>query len=149
MTTIDRFIEEFRFLSNFHSATIVIDGKFYPTVEHAYQAFKTLDPGAHETIRNARTPGEAKRLGRCISLRPDWEDVKVGLMRDFVRLKFENPFLRPMLMATGDARLVEGNHWNDTFWGVCRGKGRNMLGQILMEIRSEILAEEAVQTPSE
>lgn len=77
-----------------------------------------------------------------MSLRGDWEQVKVDLMRTFVRKKFENPFLRPMLLTTGDAELVEGNTWNDTFWGVCRGAGHNWLGKILMEVRDEIRLED-------
>lgn len=93
-------------------------------------------------IREAATPGQAKKLGQGVSLRPDWESVKVDLMRTFVRKKFENPFLRPLLLATGDAELVEGNTWNDTFWGVCRGRGQNWLGRILMEVRDEIRKEE-------
>jgi N-glycosidase YbiA len=127
------------FLSNFHPSTIYVNGKSYPTVEHAIQAHKTLDETSHDLIRRAKTPGEAKKLGRAVLLRPDWEEVKVDLMRDFVRKKFENPFLRPLLVATGDAELIEGNTWNDRFWGVCRGSGLNWLGKILMEIRGEIL----------
>jgi hypothetical protein len=127
------------FLSNFHPSTIYVNGKSYPTVEHAIQAHKTLDETSHDLIRRAKTPGEAKKLGRAVILRPDWEEVKVDLMRDFVRKKFENPFLRPLLVATGDAELIEGNTWNDRFWGVCRGSGLNWLGKILMEIRGEIL----------
>jgi len=58
-------------------------------------------------------------------------------MLDLVRKKFENPLLRAMLLATEDAVLVEGNTWNDTFWGVCRGRGENWLGRILMQVREE------------
>lgn len=126
------------FLSNFHPSTIFVDGKSYPTVEHAIQAHKTTDEKTKDLIRRAKTPGEAKKLGRAVQLREDWEQVKVGLMRDFIRKKFENPFLRPLLLDTGDADLVEGNTWNDTFWGVCRGSGLNWLGKILMEVREEL-----------
>ncbi len=149
MTKIDHFRDEFAFLSNFHPSVISIDGKQYATVEHAYAAYKTLDVDAREIIRTASTPGKAKRLGRCVGLRHDWESVKVELMRDLVHRKFQNPFLRPMLMATGDAYLEEGNYWHDTFWGVYKGEGRNMLGQILMEIRGEIAQEEAVKSASD
>jgi ribA/ribD-fused uncharacterized protein len=126
------------FLSNFHPSTIYVEGKSYPTVEHAIQAHKTLDEKSRDLIRRAKTPGEAKKMGRAVLLREDWEQVKVDLMRDFVRKKFENPFLRPHLLATEDAELIEGNTWNDRFWGVCRGSGQNWLGKILMEIREEI-----------
>ena len=125
------------FLSNFHSSTVYIDKKPYPTVEHAYQASKTLDESVRETIRKAKTPGEAKKLGRCVILRPDWDVVKVDLMRDFIRQKFDSPFLRHQLLQTGDADLVYGNTWNDRFWGVCRGSGLNWLGKILTELREE------------
>lgn len=141
-TSIVSFRGEFGFLSNFYEATIYVDGKKYKSVEHAYQAHKTLDPWSRKLIREAVTPGQAKKLGQGVSLRPDWDSVKVDLMRTFVRKKFENPFLRPLLLATGEAKLVESNTWNDTFWGVCRGVGQNWLGKILMEIRDEIRKEE-------
>lgn len=126
------------FLSNFHPSTIIVEGKAYKTVEHAYQAHKTIDEPSRETIRNSKDPATAKKLGRGVQMRSDWDDVKVGLMRDFIRKKFENPFLRPKLMETGDAELVYGNTWNDRFWGVCRGSGLNWLGRILMEVREEL-----------
>ena len=125
------------FLSNFHTSTIYIDGKPYPSVEHAYQASKTLNEDTREVIRNAKSPGEAKKLGKCVQLRPDWDSVKVDLMRQFLRQKFESPFLRHQLLETGDADLVYGNTWNDRFWGVCRGGGTNWLGKLLMELRNE------------
>ena len=59
-------------------------------------------------------------------------------MRDLLRNKFSEPDLAARLLATGSTELIEGNNWNDTFWGVCRGRGRNMLGQLLMEVREEI-----------
>lgn len=133
----------FGFLSNFHPSTIYVDGKSYPTVEHAYQAYKTMDESSREIIRRAKTPGEAKRLGRCVTLRPDWEQVRLPLMREFVRKKFENPFLRPLLKSTGGAILVNVNVWGDTFFGVCRGIGQNWLGKLLMEERERILIDDA------
>ena len=140
---IDSFREEFGFLSNFYESTIYVDGKRYPSVEHAYQAHKTLDEISQKIIREAKTPGLAKKLGSAVQLRPDWESQKIALMRSFIKKKFENPFLRHLLLATGDAELIEGNTWNDVFWGVCRGKGQNWLGQILMETREEIKKEES------
>jgi hypothetical protein len=138
---IDRFINEFAFLSNFHPSTIIVDGRHYATVEHAYQAAKTLDETQREMVRKSKTAAEAKKLGRSVTLREDWDQVKVDLMRKFVKAKFENPLLREMLLATEDAELIEGNHWNDKFWGVCRGQGQNWLGRILQEVRDEIRAE--------
>lgn len=132
-------------LSNFHPATIYIDGKKYASVEHAYQAHKTTNETSHDLIRRAATAAEAKKLGRCVPLRQDWEDVKVPLMRRFLEAKFENPFLRPVLLETGDAELIHDNPWNDRVWGVCRGTGQNLLGKILMEIRAEIRQMEGLE----
>jgi ribA/ribD-fused uncharacterized protein len=134
----------YAFLSNFHPSTIYVDGKSYATVEHAYQAHKAIDESSHELIRKSSTPAEAKKLGRGVGLRPDWETIKLDLMRKLVRKKFENPFLRPQLLATGDKQLVYGNTWNDRFFGVCRGTGDNWLGRILMEVREEARHEDSL-----
>lgn len=83
----------------------------------------------------------AKRQGRQVALREDWEEVKVGLMEEVVRAKFfQNPDLGKRLLATGDTPLVEGNTWGDTCWGVDTrtGQGENHLGLILMKIRGEL-----------
>lgn len=135
---ISNFIGQYHFLSNQYSSTVYLDGKPYPTVEHAYQASKTTSETQRETIRGVKDPSEAKKLGRAVTLRPDWQDVRVLMMRDFVRQKFTSPFLRHMLLETGDVDLVHGNGWNDIFFGVCRGRGENWLGRILMELRNEI-----------
>ena len=140
---IDRFVGEFRFLSNFYLSIIRFDGVSWPSVEHAYQALKSNDPVTQRMIRMARTPGDAKKMGKLVVVRPDWEDVKVDVMRRLVWLKFENPFVRPLLLATEDAELVECNTWGDVFWGTCGGVGQNMLGKILMETREKARAEEA------
>jgi ribA/ribD-fused uncharacterized protein len=140
---IDRFTKEagYDFLSNFYSSTISFEGQLYPSVEHAYQASKSLDVSVRETIRKAKSPADAKKLGQCITVRADWNDVKVDIMRTLIREKFENPFLRPLLLATDDADLILNNKWNDKFWGVCRGEGENWLGKILMEERGRIKEE--------
>lgn len=140
--TIDSFRGIFGFLSNFHEASIWLGGERYPSVEHAYQASKSRDPSAKRLIREAKSPGVAKRLGQALQLPDDWEDQKIEVMRRLVALKFENPLLRAMLLATEDAVIVEGNSWNDTFWGVCKGSGQNWLGRILMETRDDIRKEE-------
>jgi N-glycosidase YbiA len=139
MTAIDRFTGDHDFLSNFHPSPVEVDGILYPTVEHAFQAAKTLTLEEKQAVAAATTPDSAKRKGRKVRLRPDWEQVKVGIMEDLVRLKFTaHPHLRAKPLATGDAELIEGNNWNDRFWGVCRGKGQNQLGLILMGIREEL-----------
>lgn len=141
---IDRFTKEsgYDFLSNFYRSTISFEGKLYPTVEHAYQAAKSLDHDVREFIRLSKTPADAKRLGQGVLVRPDWNEVKVDIMRKLVREKFENPFLRPLLLSTGDAELILNNNWNDKFWGICRGVGENWLGKILCEERERIKNEE-------
>ncbi len=139
MQVIDRFDREQRFLSNFVPAAIVYGRIEYPTVEHAFQAAKTDDRALKLTVAAAPSPGAAKRIGRKVPLRADWEEVKTDIMRTLVRLKFStHQELRERLLETGEAELIEGNTWNDTFWGVCKGKGQNWLGKILMEVREEL-----------
>lgn len=130
---------EYRFLSNFWPAAVVLDSFLYPSVEHAYQAAKTLNPEIRSKIRELPKPGDAKRFAKMLQLRPDWKQVKLSVMEDLVRQKFfMNQFCREKLLETGEAELIEGNTWNDTFWGVCRGKGENHLGKILMKVRAEL-----------
>jgi len=138
---IDKFAGRYRWLSNFWPAEVEYDGVRYPTTEHAFQAAKTENLGQRRHVRKARGPGEAKRLGRQVSLRPGWEAMKDGVMLDINRQKFRDPDLREKLLATGDAQLVEGNHWGDMYWGVVDGRGANRLGKILMQIRDEIRKE--------
>lgn len=135
---IDSFKGENRFLSNFWPAEVQLDGATYPSVEHAYVAAKTLDPKLREVAQSLPTAGDVKRFGKKLKLRADWDDVKLDVMRDLVRQKFQHAELRDKLRATGDQPLVEGNTWGDRFWGVCRGEGENHLGRILMEVRAEM-----------
>lgn len=126
------------FLSNFYPSPIWWEGRKWPTVEHAYQAAKNLDYA--DLILSCKSPGEAKYIGGIVSIRSDWDSVKVDIMRELVQLKFEqNSELLDALIQT-EGKLEEGNTWHDTFWGVCYcdscgGIGENMLGKILMEIR--------------
>lgn len=132
---IDSFKDEYRFLSNFFPAQVTYEGLLYPSTEHAYQAAKTLDLNMREEIRKAPTAGKAKRLGKDVKIRADWLEVRVGIMTDLLKQKFEHPELNEKLQATGNQDLVEGNTWGDVFWGVCKGSGENMLGKLLMQIR--------------
>jgi len=133
------FKDDSGYLSNFYPCSIVLDGIGFPSVEHAFQAAKTRDWNIREKISVLRTPGEAKRFGRVIELRPDWEEAKLEVMESLVRYKFSNDwYLAERLLKTGDAELIEGNWWGDTFWGVCMGKGENNLGKILMKVRGEL-----------
>jgi len=136
---VKEFQGQYRFLSNFWEALVQLDGQVYTSVEHAYQAAKSHDVHYRLSVLCARTAGDAKRLGRKVALRPDWEDVKVDIMLGLLRQKFTEPKLARLLLATGEQELVEGNYWGDTFWGVCQGKGKNQLGKLLMQVRQEIM----------
>lgn len=136
--TIKKFFGEHRFLSNFWDAPVMLDGAVYPTVEHAYQAAKTTDAADRANIASLPKPGQAKRAGRKLTIRSNWDNAKVGIMFDLVRQKFEIPHLEEKLLATGEENIVEGNTWGDTFWGTCNGIGENNLGKILMRIRDDI-----------
>lgn len=137
---ISEFKGEYRFLSNFWPAPITMQGLVYPSVEHAYQAAKTTDPGERISFQRCRAD-EAKRLGRLVSMRCDWDEMKLDVMRRMVRMKFAagSP-LAAKLLATGDQELREGNYWNDTYWGysIQKGVGENWLGRLLMERRDEL-----------
>lgn len=137
---IDRFDgTDYHFLSNFAESEIEYEGIKYPTVEHAFQAAKTLSKDKREMIAKLPTPGEAKRAGRRVTLRDDWENIKIPVMEACLRLKFANPGLMGKLVLTSPHELVEGNTWGDKFWGVCEGEGENNLGKLLMKIREEQL----------
>ena len=136
---------EYGFLSNFYAAAVEMDGADYPTIEHAFQAAKTHDFAKRRTVRNADTPSAAKRLGRRLKRRADWFDVSLEIMETLVRQKFTRyPDLRAQLLATGDAELIEGNNWNDRFYGAVYETstgawvGENHLGRILMRVRDEL-----------
>lgn len=132
---IDSFSGSYRFLSNFYPCPIVYENDLYPSLEHAFQAAKTTDSKEREWVRSARQPGEAKRRGRKVTKRSEWDDIRVNVMRELLLQKFNNPELRQRLLNTGEAQLIEGNNWGDVFWGVCRGRGENWLGKLLMEVR--------------
>lgn len=138
---IDSFTGEYHFLSNFYPApfkTSLFPEWTCPTVEHAYQAAKATDKNSQIYILGSPTPGTAKRRGRLVSIREDWDVVKATIMCQLVNEKFhQHPDLRQALLDTGDAELIEGNTWGDTYWGVCRGVGQNVLGHLLMQVRSQ------------
>jgi N-glycosidase YbiA len=136
---IEKFQGKHRFLSNFWPSRVDMGIITYPTVEHAYQAAKTLDYNHRKRIALLDTPGQAKREGKLVVVRADWDEVKIMAMTFLVTQKFRIPELRKMLVDTGDEYIQEGNTWGDVFWGVCRGKGHNHLGHIIMDIRSKII----------
>lgn len=134
---IESFTGKYAFLSNFYRCMVEYDGKIYPSVEHAYQAAKTLDEDERNNIWNCVTAGQAKREGRKVTLRKDWGAIQLDIMYDLLRKKFKDPYLRTRLIDTGVHELVEGNYWGDQFWGIYDGKGLNWLGKLLMKVREE------------
>ena len=142
---INSFEGKYEFLSNFYEHSLKFDGNIYPTAEHAFQAMKAVNEYDRQLIANAETPGKAKRLGRKIQLRADWEQNKYYYMQDIIRTKFADPEMQQLLLSTGSAELVEGNYWHDNTWGNCTCdrcksiEGKNYLGKILMEVRQDII----------
>ena len=135
---INEFKGKYFFLSNFYTAQVMYEGLLYQNNESAFQSAKVIYIERRKQFCNL-DPSTAKKKGRNVTLRHDWEKIKDQVMEDCVRDKFaRNDDLRQRLLDTGDQELVEGNTWNDTYWGVCRGRGENMLGKILMKIRKEL-----------
>lgn len=136
---IDDFRFANRFLSNFHMHAVEFEGLTYPSTEHAYQAAKSLDPETRLAFSKLETAREAKKMGASlVKVRDDWFKISLGIMEQVIRTKFQDPELKQKLLDTGDQELVEGNTWNDTFWGVCNGKGENHLGKVLMKVRADL-----------
>lgn len=148
----DNVIDAFRgphaSLSNFFPVKIKFEGLEYPSVEHAFQAAKTLDEGARALVAQAPGAGAAKKIGKALGIqRKHWaEVVRFEVMEELLGLKFNkclHPDLVSDLLATGDAVLVEGNHWHDNVWGSCMcdkcgRRGANALGRMLMKLRAEL-----------
>ena len=135
---ITRFKGKYEFLSNMYPEVLYVDGQIYPSAEHAFQAMKCLDKDDRIAMSLRRSSEEAKKAGRLVDLRPDWEEVKVDMMYKVLKAKFEDPELAQKLRDTGDEELIEGNTWKDTFWGVYKDNGQNMLGKLLMKVRKEL-----------
>ena len=148
---INRFIGKYKALSNFEHAMVIYQHMAFPTVEHAYVAAKSRDVKFRGQIAamSSKLVGQAKKWGRTITLRSDWEKVKLGIMEDLLIQKFSpekktlnipNPHYE-VLMSTGDQLLVEGNYWHDNYWGNClcekcmKIEGQNHLGLLLMKVR--------------
>lgn len=133
------FKDDYRFLSNFWPCSVVLEGVNYESVEHAYVAAKTKDLAIRKEIAKLPKPGMAKKFGRTLRLREDWDKIKLGVMKHLLRQKF-GPLreLADKLAATYPRELIETNTWGDTFWGVCKGEGENWLGRLLMLVRSDL-----------
>lgn len=137
---INSFKEENRFLSNFVPVKVEFEGLTFISVEHAYVAAKTVSRSLRIEVKALPTAGKAKRFGKTLPLRSDWEQVRVGIMENLLRQKFNTPEYKEQLLSTGLQELIEGNTWHDNFWGsctcvTCGNKGKNTLGKLLMKIR--------------
>ena len=140
---IDRFYGEWEIFSNFYPVIVTYKDYNFQTVEHAYQAAKSIDPFFLKELSelSADQAGVAKRLGRKTQLRKDWNMVKLSIMRRLLMQKFSYQLFREKLLSTGEATLVEGNYWHDNYWGDCFCKkcqsidGQNRLGKMLMDVR--------------
>ncbi|CAB4194493.1 NADAR [uncultured Caudovirales phage] len=140
MIAITSFSGQYRWLSNFYPCLVLFEGHLYPSVEHAYQAAKA-HPSQRAPFRDPGvTASYAKKMGRAVPIPGAWGNVRVSVMRSCLISKFNDPGLMFLLLSTGDAELIEGNHWGDTFWGVCKGDGENQLGKLLMERRAFLAA---------
>lgn len=137
MNVINSFDGEYDFLSNFYECPILWKGNLYRNSESIYQSYKTLDNVPFDFTKT--TGSQAKKISKKLNVRPDWNKIKFDLMYKICQEKFnQNPDIAQKLMNTGDAILIEGNYWGDTYWGKCNGVGQNNLGKILMKIREEL-----------
>lgn len=145
MQVIREFKDNFAFLSNFYESEMEIDqGPTKPpvvvkTLEHAYQALKANNKEEAAWVLASPTAGISKRRGQKVQMWENWDGMRDEIMLELLRIKFfQNKELADKLLATENARLEEGNWWGDTYWGICRGIGENMLGVLLMQVRSEL-----------
>lgn len=130
------------FLSNFYETKIYYKDNKFTSIEQAYQFAKANNDIDRNLILQSKTPVDAKKLGRKIKCDDDWNDIKLDVMKDLLKIKFANQTLKELLEKTGDTYISEGNYWHDNFWGICTCKkcnnsGQNNLGQILMGIRDD------------
>ena len=132
------------YLSNFYPCNIIYDGMTYKNLEAAFQAAKCSDLTARSQFQSL-DPAEAKKLGRTVALRDDWEKIKLIVLSELVRVKFIGfPELLDCLLATGGAYLSEDNTWHDNYYGNCTCTkcqdipGQNYLGHILMQLREQM-----------
>jgi ribA/ribD-fused uncharacterized protein len=138
LMNIHGFKDENRWLSNFWPSPFFYNGFTWPAVEHAYVAGKIQDSDYTKLAASLlyMTASEAKSHGRCVPLRPDFDMIKIQLMKELQYEKYhQNPVLMQKLLDTEGCYIEETNHWHDTYWGVCDGVGQNWMGVLVMEIR--------------
>lgn len=127
------FKDKYWFLSNMYPCRIEYNGYVFNSIEAAFQAQKDPKRAVEFTALNGF---EAKRLGKQVALRADWEEVKLTIMEDLLRIKFSDKVLRQWLCQINEP-IVEDNHWHDTYWGMCNGRGQNNLGKLIEKIKQE------------
>lgn len=138
---IREFQNEYRWLSNFAPVKIKLDGLEFPSVEHAYMSAKSDDEEWKNFCSNPNNKaGDVKRQSRNITLKEDWHEIKLEVMKECVNQKFSQEPYRTKLLETETQHIQEGNRWNDKFWGVClkTNKGENHLGRLIMDVRSAL-----------
>jgi len=144
---INSFRKENSFLSNMAKVKISYDNIIYPSVENFYVAMKITKDKIIKidkkeiTIRkyiSTLNPYESKKFGKKLILRKDWDNIKLKVMEYALKQKFSNYYYKEKLLFTENKQLIEGNWWGDIFWGVCKNKGENHLGKLLMQIRKEL-----------
>lgn len=138
---IEQFRGEYGWLSNFASVDILYKGFLYQSTERAYQSEKCDDYTWKIFCSNPiNNQGLIKQQSRTVQLIENWDERRVPIMLKLQRLKYQQPFYREKLIATGELYIQEGNWHNDDFWGFCFKKqsGENMLGRLIMQVREEI-----------
>lgn len=133
---------KYRFLANEIACMISYENESYPSVAHAFHAAKTLDLTIRAKIKKATRFYEVRQLGRDANPRPDWKEVRLSIMEDLLRQKFNYPEFKKVLLSTGNEILINGNSRGETFWGAIRVEhkwvGENNLGKLLTKIREEL-----------
>ena len=129
--------------SNFYPHSVSFEGITFPSNEHAYQAAKSLDEDIRRMIMRCGSAATAKKLGRTIQIRPNWNEIKLQIMYDLLKQKFSNEGLGRQLWTTGDREIIEGNYWHDVYWGKCfcpkhNWEGQNFLGRLIKKVRLEL-----------
>lgn len=137
---INSFKGDYSWLSNMADCEINYKGWTFKSVENAYMWAKNPNDEAWLDFCLTNSPAECKKRAKTVALRHDWEEVKLSVMFELLKLKFSQKRFKEKLLATGTENIVEGNYWNDKFWGVCLKSnpnvGENYLGRLIMEVRT-------------
>lgn len=135
------FSEQYSFLSNLYPSPMVIDGRYYQTVEHAFHAAKAKNEEDAKLVRQCESASQAKRLGKQMPVRDNWEEIQLTVMKRLLLVKFcANRQLSKKLLETGDAPIVYSNNDGDWYWGKFQGNGENNIGTLLMQVRDILRA---------